>query len=498
MPSITLSMIVKNEEHFLRGCLESIENIVDEIVIVDTGSTDKTLDIAREFNAKIFHFEWVNDFSAARNFALQKSTGDWILYLDADERLSEKSIAAVKKIIQSNENLAVKCSVRSENKTGGTPSQMLYIRFFKNHPQARFSGRVHEQIEPALIALGYKIIEDNIEIIHLGYDRSDEILMKKAERNLKLLLEDYKENPSGYNAFQIGQSHIFLHDFNTAVKYFEIALQDKGLEKSHRAQAYRYLAADRFEKKKIDEAEEFANKGLNLLPEAPLLNIIAANISIEKKDYKSAAQYCMKAYDYNYALLSGKKKAHFDITLEEKNILLYGINVAIIIGDKALFDFFDEKLQAISVDEENQKIIDLYRQIFNGKPIADFALPFDKIDSLVLIRNLNNYRRTESKLMLLRAATEKRPDDFSLTYAYAVTLAGANRIEEAVAEMEKAEKLLPGNPEIMMNLITLYSSAEKFEKILRITSAAKTLFANDRELLSKFENIEMKLKAAGY
>ncbi|NOX19356.1 MAG: glycosyltransferase family 2 protein, partial [Chlorobi bacterium] len=401
MPSITLSMIVKNEERFLRGCLESANGIADEIVIVDSGSTDKTLDIAREFKAKIFPFDWINDFSAARNFALQKSTGDWILYLDADERLAEKSFDAIRRIVQSRENLGVKCSVRSENKTGGTPSQMLYVRFFKNHPQARFTGRVHEQIEPALEALGYKLIEEEIEIIHLGYDRDEEILRQKAERNLKLLFEDYKENPTGYNAFQIGQSHIFLNDFPTAVKYFEIALRDENLEKSHQAHAYRYLAADKLEKKEIAKAEEYVNKGLSLLPEAPLLNIVAANISIEEKKFKAAADYCRKAYEYNSLLLTGRKSAHFDISLEEKNILLYGINAAIIIGDKTLFKFFDEKLSRVSIDGENGKIISLYRQIFNDDEISDFDFPSSKIDVMVLLRALNGYSHIDSKIKAL-------------------------------------------------------------------------------------------------
>ncbi|MBK7632424.1 MAG: glycosyltransferase family 2 protein [Ignavibacteriales bacterium] len=85
MPTLSLSMIVKNEERHLARCLSSVKDVVDEIVIVDTGSTDNTIEIAESFNAKIFHFDWVNDFSAARNFALTKCIGNWILYLDADE-----------------------------------------------------------------------------------------------------------------------------------------------------------------------------------------------------------------------------------------------------------------------------------------------------------------------------------------------------------------------------------------------------------------------------
>ena len=108
MARLTLSMIVKNEEKYLEGCLESVKNVADEIVIVDTGSEDSTLDIAERYGAKIYHFEWIDDFSAARNFALSKSTGDWILYLDADERLSKDSVEEVKSI----------CHYISDNKGG--------------------------------------------------------------------------------------------------------------------------------------------------------------------------------------------------------------------------------------------------------------------------------------------------------------------------------------------------------------------------------------------
>lgn len=82
----------KNEERYLAQCLSSVKDVIDEIIIVDTGSTDKTLEIAKSFNAKIFNFDWINDFSAARNFALNKCSGDWILYLDADEELNPKSL----------------------------------------------------------------------------------------------------------------------------------------------------------------------------------------------------------------------------------------------------------------------------------------------------------------------------------------------------------------------------------------------------------------------
>ncbi|MER3328119.1 MAG: glycosyltransferase, partial [Candidatus Kapaibacterium sp.] len=96
-PLITLSMIVKNEEKMLRGCLESAEKIVDEIVIVDTGSTDRTIEIAKEFGAKVYQFDWINDFAAARNESLRHSNGKWVLYLDADERISQFEVNKFRK-----------------------------------------------------------------------------------------------------------------------------------------------------------------------------------------------------------------------------------------------------------------------------------------------------------------------------------------------------------------------------------------------------------------
>src|SRR5580658_9834415 len=99
-PRLSLAMIVKNEARCLARCLRSIEAMVDEIIIADTGSTDETIEIAKSFNATISHFTWVNDFSAARNFALDQAGGDWILVLDADEFASEALGREIREFIQ--------------------------------------------------------------------------------------------------------------------------------------------------------------------------------------------------------------------------------------------------------------------------------------------------------------------------------------------------------------------------------------------------------------
>src|SRR3989344_3396846 len=104
MSTISLCMITKNEERYLEQCLNSVKDIIDEIIIVDTGSTDKTKEIAKKFNAKIIDFKWIDDFSAARNESLKHATKDWILVLDADENIGKESVAAVKKLVENKEN----------------------------------------------------------------------------------------------------------------------------------------------------------------------------------------------------------------------------------------------------------------------------------------------------------------------------------------------------------------------------------------------------------
>ncbi len=192
MSNITLSMIVKNEERYLRDCLESVKDIVSEIVIVDTGSTDSTIKIAKNYGAKIFSFGWIKDFSAARNYALSKSTGDWILYLDADERLNENSKNELLRLTQNNKDLGINCIINNIDEQTNTPKLMKYIRLFRNSKNISFSGKAHEQIEPSLFANKYEIIDSTIEIIHLGYNVCEEELLIKADRNLELLLSDYK------------------------------------------------------------------------------------------------------------------------------------------------------------------------------------------------------------------------------------------------------------------------------------------------------------------
>ena len=159
-------MIVKNEEKFLEGCLQSVKDLVNEIIIVDIGSTDNTKKIAEKFGAKIYDHEWKNDFAEARNFALKKTSGDWVIYLDADERLPQKYHSDVKRIINANQHDALITKIRSEvsGPLGNVPHFQTYPRIFRNGKKIKFVYPVHEQILPSLIDQKFRMIQTGIMI----------------------------------------------------------------------------------------------------------------------------------------------------------------------------------------------------------------------------------------------------------------------------------------------------------------------------------------------
>jgi glycosyltransferase involved in cell wall biosynthesis len=173
---ISLCMIVKNEETSLPKCLGSVKNFVDEIIVLDTGSTDKTPQIAAQFGAKVHYFTWNNNFSTARNEALKYVTGDWILVLDADETLTPEIIPLLKVVLNKEEYLVINL-VRQE--VGSTQSPYsLVSRLFRNHPDIYFDRPYHALIDDSVMAILTKEPDweigylPGVAILHTGYQKA--------------------------------------------------------------------------------------------------------------------------------------------------------------------------------------------------------------------------------------------------------------------------------------------------------------------------------------
>lgn len=189
---ISAALIVRNEEAFLRGCLASIVDHVDEIVVVDTGSVDGTMAIARSFGVKLLERQWRHDFAWARNEGLEAASGNWILYIDADERLQVPAGASLRDNLDGDDTW---CALVWFSPTVNATPYREY-RLFRNDPRLRFKGSMHETILPDLDMLkqtiGAKVTESPVELVHLGYEDGSEW---KHRRNLPLLRAAIAEHP---------------------------------------------------------------------------------------------------------------------------------------------------------------------------------------------------------------------------------------------------------------------------------------------------------------
>ena len=191
-------MIVRDEEENLPHCLESVRGVFDEIVVVDTGSTDRTSEIARSFGAKVFDFVWVDDFAAARNEALAHATGDYAFWLDADDVVEpaerEKLRAVLARVEERRTRPLTSCAARAIPSPDGTGGETVvdHIRLFPLREDVRWTYRVHEQILPALRRAKVPVRWTDLTVRHTGYvdpalrarklDRDTRILMQRAGR----------------------------------------------------------------------------------------------------------------------------------------------------------------------------------------------------------------------------------------------------------------------------------------------------------------------------
>jgi tetratricopeptide (TPR) repeat protein len=181
---LSAALIVRDEARVLDECLSSIREVVDEIVIVDTGSVDDSPAIAARHGARVIHHPWSDDFAEPRNIGLDAAQGEWILYIDADERLAPTGRDAVEQLLRGAEEVAFRLLLRPDLKS--TP--YYEYRIWRHDPRIRFRGRIHEKVTPAISAVARAdrrpITDCELLLTHVGYDGDQ---AHKHRRNLPLL-----------------------------------------------------------------------------------------------------------------------------------------------------------------------------------------------------------------------------------------------------------------------------------------------------------------------
>jgi tetratricopeptide (TPR) repeat protein len=224
---LSLCMIVKDEEAMLPRCLAAVAPAVDEIVIVDTGSTDRTIEIAREYGANVIEKEWTGSFSDARNVSFDAATGDWIVYLDADEILVADDVKRLRALTGRTWREAfylVETSYTGELGDGAALTNNA-LRVFRNRPHYRFEGRLHEQIAHnlPLYAAG-RVEQSSVRIEHYGYLGAVRDAKEKSRRNLELLRAQQADSPpDAFLHFNLGTEYSVIGDYASALGEFEQA-----------------------------------------------------------------------------------------------------------------------------------------------------------------------------------------------------------------------------------------------------------------------------------
>lgn len=223
--TLSLCMIIKNEEKYIQKCIDSVFDIVDEIIIVDTGSTDSTLEIIKNYNVKLYKYTWNNNFSDARNYAIDQSSSDWILFLDADEVLDNSSKLKVMEFIKNTDLDGCHFLVHnyiSENMKDYTLHYAL--RLFKNNKGYYYKGKIHEQISNNNFEVINKFSNEDILLHHYGYTNEVLKIKDKRARNIPILIKSLEENPNdSFTLFNLGNEYLAKNDLKKAIEYYNLS-----------------------------------------------------------------------------------------------------------------------------------------------------------------------------------------------------------------------------------------------------------------------------------
>ncbi|MGH8851764.1 MAG: glycosyltransferase [Casimicrobiaceae bacterium] len=286
-PLLSAALIVRDEERFLEGCLRSLVGRVDEIVVADTGSTDRSREIAGDLGARLLDFRWIDDFAAARNAAVDASRGEWVLYIDADERVVAFDPGRVERLLAARDHACYTVLFRPQS--GFT--RYREHRVFRNRAELRFRGVIHESLIPALDELvareGLRVGASPIALEHHGYDGD---IRHKHPRNLPLLEKRLARDPAHvYSWAHLGATLLGLGDAAGAERAWRRGIdvvRSRGSLTSADDLPYLHLA--NFLLDSLRDASELLDEGCRRFPDDYALLWLRARTLVDAARYGEA------------------------------------------------------------------------------------------------------------------------------------------------------------------------------------------------------------------
>ncbi len=309
-PRVSLCMIARDEERFLPECLRRAAPCADEIVIVDTGSKDRTVEIAESFGAKVMHRAWDEDFSAPRNAGIAAATGDWILVLDADEFLQDGAKDQIAKLTL--DPAVAGYHMRFVNVySGGKTAGVMMVRLFRNLPGVAYQNVIHEQVTPTLVrmgaAQGLGLSTCEIEVEHHGYSAEVIDCRKKNERNERLFLKQLEQTPSDiYCLYKYGDflrrlsgreadSRALLEE---CLRQIRIGAPSLPRELPYAAEVAALCALESARAGQVELAIATVDEALRRFLPTPNLHYIAANLMLQQGQPDAAIAHFRRCLAY--------------------------------------------------------------------------------------------------------------------------------------------------------------------------------------------------------
>lgn len=304
--SISLCMIVKDEEDNLPRCLESVKDIVDEMIIVDTGSVDATVQIAKQYGARLYNFPWNGSFSDARNESLKHAVCDWIMVMDADDEMPKESCQQILKLAQEGDADAYFFETYSfiGDRPGADILKNMNMRLMRNHKGYFYSNAIHEQIYCNIKSVNpdAKIENLGIRVLHYGYLNKNIASHNKRERNISLLKVQLEKNPEHpFTLFNLGSEYYAMGDNIQAIEYFEKAYEKFDPKEGFSSHLILKMAHCYSALRRYDEAIECSLVGLSAYPDFTDLEYFLGTIEQAKGNYILALRHYSKCCEMGEA-----------------------------------------------------------------------------------------------------------------------------------------------------------------------------------------------------
>lgn len=290
--TVSLCMIVKNEERYLGKCLESVKDLVDEMIIVDTGSTDKTVEIAKKMGASVYHYEWDNDFSKARNYSLSHAKMDWILLMDGDDAFCREDRDKYITLVNSSKKDGH--FFKTLSYVGDLPGKdvvmNLNLRLINNNKGYCFKGAIHEQIICNNQPTDYsKFSSEDIRVFHYGYLLKVISEKNKRKRNIEIIQSELEKDPNNhFHIFNLGNEYFALGDIDKALVMFNKIYPTLKYNLGYSSKLVIRRIMCLFELRLFDKALEAIDEGLKIYCEFTDLEYIRGLIYFTSKKYTIA------------------------------------------------------------------------------------------------------------------------------------------------------------------------------------------------------------------